>query len=145
MKWPFLIQVVPQMEVQGYCLAIWSSLNLLRMWPRFQHPICVIMRLCALLGALEKEYMWQTSDRKDNSPGKLAIFNLNPKQIATQMFFAFLVRLYIQIWHIKSRTKSGDMKFDFFLVFAGTNFHFHHILIACNNLIVSIIVVCFIS
>ena len=35
------------------------------MWPRLKHPICVIMRLCALLGALEKEYMWQTSDRKD--------------------------------------------------------------------------------
>ena len=34
-----------------------------------------------------------------NSPGKLAIFYLNPKQIATQTFFAFLVRVYIQIWH----------------------------------------------
>ena len=41
-----------------------------------------------------------------------------------------------------------DMKFDFFFffgVFASTNFHFQHISIARNNLIASIIVVCFIS
>ena len=58
------------------------------------------------------------------SPGKLAIFYLNPKQIATQMLFAFLVRVYIQIGHIKSRTKSADMKFDFFFRFCKQQFPF---------------------
>ena len=34
---------------------------------------------------------------KTNSPVKLAIFSLNPKQIATKGFFAFLLRTSIPI------------------------------------------------
>ena len=43
----------------------------------------------------------------------------NPKQIATEMIFAFLNKINIQIKHIKSRTKSENMKFDFFCMFDG--------------------------
>ena len=48
------------------------------------------------------------------SLGKLAIFYRNPKQIATQMLFAFWYWANIQIWPVKSRGQSEDMKFAFF-------------------------------
>ena len=49
-----------------------------------------------------------------NSPVKLAIFSLNPKQIATKSFFAFLLRTSIPICHTKSRTRSDNAKIVFY-------------------------------
>ena len=46
-----------------------------------------------------------------NSPVKLLE---DPKQIATQIPFAFLAILYLYYQHTKSTTKSENMKFDFF-------------------------------
>ena len=79
-----------------------------------------------------------------HNPGKLAIFYLNSKQIATQMIFTFLVRVYVQIWHIESRIKSEGTEFEFLAFLQAPNF-FLHISVACNDLIVNMIVVCFIS
>ena len=58
-----------------------------------------------------------------SSPVKLAIFSLNPKQIATIGFFAFLLRTSIPIRHTKSRTRSDNAKVVYLCTFMSTNLH----------------------
>ena len=52
--------------------------------------------------------------RSSNSP---VILKEDPPQIATQIIFTFLGTLDLYIKHTKSRTKSEDMKFEFFQCF----------------------------
>ena len=57
-----------------------------------------------------------------SSLGKLKIFLVNPKQIATQMFLELLVRYILPRQHTKSIPKSENTKLDFFLAFSGVHF-----------------------